>query len=513
MILYIKNIIYHIFVLDINKMRKLFLILIYFVSVLGFGQDSREFNHGTSILTYQENNRTKYYLTWSSSYNNSWEHDIYNETLHFNAEGSIITEMPNQVYIGSGSDEAQEPVNATTNVVNNQILTVWEDGFGADATNVRAQLHTSDGTIIRSNWLIAGGAGSQHSANTAHLNDKFLIFYADEAPPSTGGAVVKGKVIDDSTGNESQTISFTPNNEDHWWPVSVSNTSNTRTLIIWGNDGYAARGTVLYESGGSIQQAQVPQDYLTNIQQYYYQVEWLEHISKFILIARNGAYGNITNQSQICLIDIHGNITNTKTVAGGIIREAKPAIKWSECNQSYSVFYPSGNNNLTQVSINKSGVISSTSNQIVTHPDLMNIKWSSTGVWSRFITDVSGNELFKNQYIALFIMNDKQSNNIIKIPIHLDASLFCNALSVEDVNVNDFKLYPNPTTSVLHIQSENEVNSIIVYNNIGQEIKRQNGEFKTEIDLNKVPAGIYFIKVNLTINGNNKSTIKKIIKQ
>ncbi len=45
--------------------------------------------------------------------------------------------------------------------------------------------------------------------------------------------------------------------------------------------------TVLYENGGSIQQTQVPQDYLTNIQQYYYQVEWLEHISKFILIARN----------------------------------------------------------------------------------------------------------------------------------------------------------------------------------------------------------------------------------
>ncbi len=138
-------------------------------------------------------------------------------------------------------DEAQEPVNATINGVNNQILTVWEDGFGADATNVRAQQHTTDGTIIKSNWLIAGGAGSQHSVNTVHLNDKFLIFYADEAPPSTGEAVVKGKVIDDGTGNESQTISFTPKNEDHWWPVSVRNTSNTRTLIIWGNDGYAAR--------------------------------------------------------------------------------------------------------------------------------------------------------------------------------------------------------------------------------------------------------------------------------
>ena len=153
-------------------------------------------------------------------------------------------------------------------------------------------------------------------------------------------------------------------------------------------------------------------------------MEWLEHISKFILIARNGAYDSITDESQICLIDTSGNITNAVTVAGGILREAKMAVKWTACNNTYSIFYPSGINDLTQISINDSGIINPTSNQISTHPDLEGLQWVSTGIWSEFITDTDGNDLFEDQHIALFVMNDLFSNASVKIPVHLDNSLF-----------------------------------------------------------------------------------------
>lgn len=402
------------------------------IVLLDLSEDPREFNHGTCIVEYENNaNLIKYYLTWSSAYNDGWEHDIYNSTISFNASGGLVVETANQVYVGSGSDEAQEPVNATINTGNNYILSVWEDGIDADGPNVRGQLHNPDGTIIKSNWIIAGGAGSQHSANTAHLSNKYLVFYADEAPPASGGAVLKAKVIDDVTGNETQAMSFTPNDEDHWWPVSVSNTSNTRTLIIWGNDGYATRGTVLKDNGGTIEQTVAPQDYLTNIQQYYYQVEWLENISKFLLIARNGAYENMTDDSQVCLIDINGNITSSAVVSGGIIREAKMAVKWNPSNQTYFIFYPSGTNNLTQFSIDNVGTISNSSSQITGHPDLAGVQWTSTGMWASFVTDGNGNDQFANKYIALFVMNDILSNNIINVPVHLDVTLFAGPLAVE----------------------------------------------------------------------------------
>lgn len=236
-------------------MKNLLLTLAFFTPFAAFSQeppDARSLDHGTCIVEYQINNAKKYYLTWSSAYPNHWEHDIFNSTISFNNAGNLITESPNKLYIGTGSDEAQEPVNATLNAKNNYILSVWEDGIDPDGPNGRGQLHKPDGTIIRKNWIIAGGAGAQHSASTSHLSNKYLIFYADEAPPATKGAVLKCKVIDDITGNETQQISFSPNNEDHWWPVSVSNKANTRTLIIWGNDGYAARGSVLSDKAGTI---------------------------------------------------------------------------------------------------------------------------------------------------------------------------------------------------------------------------------------------------------------------
>lgn len=484
-------------------MKQIILLIFVSLPILSFSQDPRQFNHGTCIVKYDNTNTIKYYLTWSSAYNNSWEHDIYNSIIYFDTNGNLITESPDHKYIGTGTDEAQEPVNSTINSTNNYILTVWEDGNANDAPNVRGQLHFPNGSIIKTNWNIAGGLGSQHSAYTSHLGNKYIIFYADEAPPSTGGAVLKAKAIDDSTGNETQSISFTPNDEDHWWPVSVSNTSNTRTLVIWGNDGYAARGTVLYQNAQTIMQTGNPQDYLTDIQQYYYQIEWLENISKFILIARNGAYENITDESKICLIDTLGNLTHSTKVNGGILRESKMAVKWNECNKSYAIFYPSGTNNLTQVFVDQSGTIFPTSNQITNLPELSNKQWVSTGIWSEFVEDSNGNDLFDDKYIALFVMNDVNSNNSIKIPIHLDISLFCLPFGLIDTNNNELRIYPNPFTTSITLPNEFISFEYQIYTINGQ-ILTTNRLKNNKLNLSFLNNGIYFIRI--------KGNIFKLIK-
>jgi len=86
---------------------------------------------------------------------------------------------------------------------------------------------------------------------------------------------------------------------------------------------------------------------------------------------------------------------------------------------------------LTQIFIDSKGIISSTSKQITNLPELSNIEWGSTGIWAEFIEDVKENDLFNDDYIALFIMNDVNSNNIIKIPIRLNIELF-NPLDIEE---------------------------------------------------------------------------------
>ncbi len=428
-------------------------LLFLFLPLISFGQsdDPRQYNHGISIINYIDNlNQNKYYITWSSAYNNAWEHDIYKSIIYFNADGTYSYDTECELYIGGndGTYEAQEPVNATINKKNNYILSVWEDGMDPSPPNVKGRIHKPDGTIIKDNWMIAGGSGSQHSAYTSHLNNKFLVFYADEAPPASAGAVVKCKVIDDTTGEATQTINLSPNNEDHWWPVSVSNKDNTLTLIIWGNDGYSVRGCLLYDNNGTIEPLVMPQDFLVNIQQYYYQVEWLEKLSKFIIIARNGAYENITNESQICIINTLGIVEHTETISGGIIREAKMAVKWHASSQSYAIFYPSGINDLVQVNIDTNNNIST--NKIEQHPDLIGQKWLPTGTWgtfinsrdnnstnalrtnisitSRSINNLHGNDIFKDNYIALFVTNDTLSNCAKLIPVHLNI----NTLSIQD---------------------------------------------------------------------------------
>ncbi len=471
--------------------KKIFLFILLLPTLL-FSQDARKNNHGSCIIPYQDDYNTTYYLTWSSSYATDWEHDIYNETIYFDESGNLIISTSADTYIID--EEAQEPVNASINTTNNTILSVWEDGSDTDAPNIKGQLHAPDGSILKTNWVIAGGTGAQHSASTSHLGNKFLICYADEAPPATAGAVLKAKVIDDVTGEETQTIHFSPNNEDHWWPVSTSNKEQNRTLIIWGNDGYATRGSVLYENEGVIQEIQPSQDYLTNTQQYYYQVEWLEEIAQFLLIARNGAYDAITDQSQICLIDTAGNITNTAILAGGIIREAKMTVKWSESNQIYSVFYPSGTNNLTHFSIDNTATISEFSNQIMAHPDLFEMEWASTGIWATFVKSLSGNDLFDTQHIALFIMNDPFSDNLIKIPIHLNINLFTPTGNTESILENKIKIFPNPTSDKIFLPYLFQNKQYKIYTTLGNLV--QSGFSKSNtIDFTQLSKGVYYLKL------------------
>lgn len=462
--------------------------------------DPRLHHHGVCIVEFQSNDQPNYYLTWSSDFEYGWEHNIYKSIINFDTGGNLVTSINDQNYIGELWDEAQEPVHASINLNNNYILSVWEDGSDPDGPNVRGQIHLPNGNIIKENWIIAGGDGSQHSAQAAHLGNRYLIFYADEAPPATVGAVLKGKVIDHITGEEVQTIQFSPNDEDHWWPITVSNKNNSRTLIIWGNDGYSVMGTVLFDDAGTIKMTQLPQDYLVNTQQYFYHATWLDNISRFLIIARHGAYENLSNQSRVCLIDTLGNRTHTEIIDGGILREARMACKWDKYTNKYDIFYPSNSNELTHFSINNIISISSQSEQITNHPDLKNIKWLSTGIWSIFVKDIQNNDHWNDEHIALFIQNDTLSNNIMKIPVHLSTSLFHSTFK-QETSIKSFLKFKS---KYLRIKLENkyfgEKMKISIFNVLGQNVLSNEvlvyNSF-IDLDISQLTVGQYFYKIKI----------------
>ncbi|RED46401.1 putative secreted protein (Por secretion system target) [Winogradskyella eximia] len=81
-------------------------------------------------------------------------------------------------------------------------------------------------------------------------------------------------------------------------------------------------------------------------------------------------------------------------------------------------------------------------------------------------------------------------------------------LSIKDKEIAAIEVYPNPTTSVIHVKSETTIKSLQLFNNLGQLILS-----KPEVnylDLSRISEGIYFLKV-IGLYGNTKSVpvIKK----
>jgi len=80
-------------------------------------------------------------------------------------------------------------------------------------------------------------------------------------------------------------------------------------------------------------------------------------------------------------------------------------------------------------------------------------------------------------------------------------------LSIDNLeNNSSLRIYPNPTSSIINIETSAEINEIIVSNTIGQEIIKTNGN---KVDLSTLKTGIYIIKIQLE---DNTSVIQKVMR-
>jgi len=85
---------------------------------------------------------------------------------------------------------------------------------------------------------------------------------------------------------------------------------------------------------------------------------------------------------------------------------------------------------------------------------------------------------------------------------HVSPAKSSKSLSLELMNESNFSVFPNPVVDVLRV-SEASNSFYVLFNVHGDEV--QNGVVGDSINLEKVPAGIYFLKINNKIN--------KIVKQ
>ena len=85
-----------------------------------------------------------------------------------------------------------------------------------------------------------------------------------------------------------------------------------------------------------------------------------------------------------------------------------------------------------------------------------------------------------------------------------------NSASLEDIDKFNFSYGPNPTSDVVRLSSAESINSIQVYNLLGQEVLRDQPEQReTSLDISNLNEGVYILKVAIK----NEIGTFRIVKQ
>ena len=84
------------------------------------------------------------------------------------------------------------------------------------------------------------------------------------------------------------------------------------------------------------------------------------------------------------------------------------------------------------------------------------------------------------------------------------------SLGLEDMEISQFTYYPNPVNNILTLDAQKNIESVVAYNMLGQEVLRLSpNTVNTEVDMSSLVSGAYFVKVS--IQGATKTV--RIIKQ
>ena len=85
-----------------------------------------------------------------------------------------------------------------------------------------------------------------------------------------------------------------------------------------------------------------------------------------------------------------------------------------------------------------------------------------------------------------------------------------NTLAIDEQVLSNFNLFPNPSTTVLHMNATVAVSNIIMYNSLGQKMKTYTSSNPLQYSLNieGISPGIYIIKLQTSSGTHTKKFIK-----
>ncbi|MCB4808424.1 T9SS type A sorting domain-containing protein [Tamlana sp. 62-3] len=126
---------------------------------------------------------------------------------------------------------------------------------------------------------------------------------------------------------------------------------------------------------------------------------------------------------------------------------------------------------------------------------------------SNYIVDQGDNTYYD---VALFGDLDLAGNDrIFNSTIDLGAFEYDSTLGITDVslNTNSIKLYPNPVKDRMFVKSNEQIESVSIYNINGQLLKQSNN-IENGIDVSVLPSGLYMIYIKTSNNAINQKFLK-----
>ncbi len=82
--------------------------------------------------------------------------------------------------------------------------------------------------------------------------------------------------------------------------------------------------------------------------------------------------------------------------------------------------------------------------------------------------------------------------------------------SVLENNISSFSIFPNPSTGIIILASDQDISGLFIINTLGQKIIERSAKGKqVAVDITSWPVGIYFIEVKTKTGG----SVRKVLKQ
>ncbi|MCB4797831.1 T9SS type A sorting domain-containing protein [Neotamlana laminarinivorans] len=228
--------------------------------------------------------------------------------------------------------------------------------------------------------------------------------------------------------------------------------------------------------------------------------------STFVNNDYNGTYGNSITASGNGSVNL--NVNNSIFWQNTVNGTAATRDISNGLDEHYDVFI---RNSIANVSSNAGtfGTFSAT-NVTTLDPATDNLNLDSdykpTSA-SNYIVDQGDNAYFD---LALFGDLDLAGNDrIFNSTIDLGAFEYDSTLGIDDVslNTNSLKLYPNPVKDRMFVKSNEQIESVSIYNINGQLLKKSNN-IENGIDVSVLPSGLYMIYIKTSNNTINKKFLK-----